>query len=238
MCRKGSRGLGGRIGAGGWRGAWVQARAGMTVARRPFDRLRANGGWVLEGRFPPARKRQLRERAAAVLGEVLGQGLVYCQCGAVRGESRFIRERARELGVSLQDLAERVGVSPAYMTQPSRGQQRMGAQGQACLEAALKAPPEATPAQRACADQNVVWDRMDAHGVSQNEVARQAGVSRGDHGGEGHTVAGGAAAAARRPLPAVAAGGASHVRRVTGGGMAQGQAERDGGARRRRAECG
>ena len=45
----------------------------------------------------------------AVLGEVPGQEMVYRQGGAVGGESRWIRERARALGMSVGDLAERVG---------------------------------------------------------------------------------------------------------------------------------
>ena len=49
----------------------------------------------------------LRERAMQVLGEVPGPGVVYRQGGLVKGESSYIRERARELGMSLGDLAER-----------------------------------------------------------------------------------------------------------------------------------
>ena len=86
----------------------------------------------------------------------------------------------------------------------------MGVKVQARLESALEAPATVAPAKRASVDRETVWDRMDAHGVSQNEV-RPAGrrlrrLSLGDHGGEGHPVSSGAAAAARRPLPAVAAG--------------------------------
>ena len=33
----------------------------------------------------------------------------------VSGESSYIRERARELGMSLRDLADRVGVSYSYL---------------------------------------------------------------------------------------------------------------------------
>ena len=33
------------------------------------------------------------------------------------------------------------------------------------------------PAQPACIDREAVWDRMNAHGFSQNEVARRAGIS-------------------------------------------------------------
>ena len=41
------------------------------------------------------RKPWMRERAASVLGEVPGQGIVYRQGGVVRGESSYIRERVR-----------------------------------------------------------------------------------------------------------------------------------------------
>ena len=43
----------------------------------------------------------LRERVAAVLGEFPGQGVVYRQGGLVKGESSYIRERAREMGMSM-----------------------------------------------------------------------------------------------------------------------------------------
>ena len=52
---------------------------------------------------------RLRERALAVLGAVPGQGMVCRQGGVVSGESSCIRERARELGMSMGDLAERGG---------------------------------------------------------------------------------------------------------------------------------
>ena len=52
---------------------------------------------------------KMREKVAAVLGEVPGQGIVYRQGGVVTGESSFIRERARTLGMTMQDLADRVG---------------------------------------------------------------------------------------------------------------------------------
>ena len=42
---------------------------------------------------------KMREKVAAVLGEVPGQGIVYRQGGVVTGESSFIRERARTLGM-------------------------------------------------------------------------------------------------------------------------------------------
>ena len=121
----------------------------------------------------------LRERVAAVLGEVPGPGVVYRQGGLVKGESSFIRERARELGMSLGDLAERSGVSYGYLCQASRGQRNMGPAVQARVEAALDAPAKVEPAQPRSIDPRALWDRMDAHGWSQNEVARLAGISSG-----------------------------------------------------------
>ncbi len=192
----------------------------------------------------------LREKAIAVLGEVPGQGTVYRQGGVVTGESSFIRERAREMGMTMRDLADRAGVSYSYMTDVSRGRKNMGVKVQARVESALKAPARVAPAQcanrpasvvsgqssyvreraralgmtmrelaervgvsasymsmvsrgrrsmgvrvqalveaaleaeatvasaqLACVDPKAVWDRMDAHGISQNEVARRAGIS-------------------------------------------------------------
>ena len=192
----------------------------------------------------------MREKVAAVLGEVPGQGTVYRQGGVVTGESSFIRERARALGMTMRDLADRAGVSYGYMTQVARGRQNMGVKVQTRIESALKAPAKIAPAQcanrpasvvsgqssyvreraralgmtmrelaervgvsasymsmvsrgrqsmgvrvqalveatleaeatvasaqLACVDPQAVWDRMDAHGFSQNEVARRAGIS-------------------------------------------------------------
>ena len=164
---------------------------------------------------------KMREKAMAVLGEVPGQGTVYRQGGVVTGESSFIRERARTLGMTMQDLADRVGVSYSYMTQVARGRQsvvvaeessyirerarelgmslrdladrvgvsygymsmvarghsNMGVKVQARMESALEAPAKVAPAQPACIDREAVWERMNAHGFSQNEVARRAGIS-------------------------------------------------------------
>ena len=99
------------------------------------------------------------------------------QGGVVSGESSYIRERARELGLSLRDLADRVGVSYSYMSQVARGHSNMGVKVQARVESALEAPAKVAPAQPACIDREAVWDRMNAHGFSQNEVARRAGIS-------------------------------------------------------------
>ncbi len=119
----------------------------------------------------------LRDKAMAVLGEVPGPGIVYRQGGVVSGESSFIRERARELGMSMQELSERSGVSYGYLSQVSWGRRNMGPKIRAQVEAALEAPARIEPAQRASVDREVLWDRMDAHCLSQNEVARRAGIS-------------------------------------------------------------
>ena len=95
----------------------------------------------------------------------------------VSGESSYIRERARELGMSLRDLADRVGVSPSYMSQVARGHSNMGVKVQARVESALEGPVKIAPAQPASVDREAMWGRMDAHGFSQNEVARRVGIS-------------------------------------------------------------
>ena len=219
------------------------------------DRMGVNYGYlssVASGRRPWTPL--LRERATAVLGEVPGQGIVYRQGGLVEGESTCIRERARELGMSQKDLAQRVGVSvgymsevargrknmspavqarvasalggpvkiaPAscanrqdgrvkgrrqssyirerareqgmslkglaehvgvsrgYMTQVSRGERSMSPAVQARVEEALDGPARIEPAQPPTVDPRALWDRMEAHDISQNETARLAGISSG-----------------------------------------------------------
>ena len=79
--------------------------------------------------------------------------------------------------MSLRDLADRVGVSYSYMSTVARGHSNMGVKVQARMESALEAPAKVAPAQPACIDREAVWDRMNAHGFSQNEVARRAGIS-------------------------------------------------------------
>ncbi len=95
----------------------------------------------------------------------------------VSGESSYIRERARELGMTMQDLADRVGVSYGYMSMVARGRGSMGVKVQARIESVLEAPVKVAPEQPACIDREAMWGRMDAHGFSQNEVARRAGIS-------------------------------------------------------------
>ena len=95
----------------------------------------------------------------------------------VSGQSSYVRERARALGMTMRELAGRVGVSASYMSMVSRGRRSMGVRVQALVVAALEAEATVASAQLACVDPKVLWDRMDAHGISQNEVARRAGVS-------------------------------------------------------------
>ena len=122
----------------------------------------------------------LRERAMAVLGEVPGQGVVYRQGGLVNGaESTCIRERAREVGLSMGALADLVGVSRSYMSMASRGKRHFSPGVQAKVEAALESPVKVEAAQCPTVDPRTLWDRMDAHGFSQNQVARLAGISTG-----------------------------------------------------------
>ena len=94
-------------------------------------------------------------------------------------ESSYIRERARELGMSMQALAEQVGVSYGYMVRASRGRRNMGVKVQARVESALKAPVRVAPEQCAGIDREAVRERMRAQGISQNEVARRADISSG-----------------------------------------------------------
>ena len=155
----------------------------------------------------------------------------------VAGESSYIRERARELGMSLRDLADRVGVSYSYMSQVARGHSNMGVKVQARMESALEAPPaKVAPAQPACIDREAVWDRMNAHGFSQNEVARRAGISSSNLS----QIMNGRNNLSPDVLkrlhgvlfqPTKAERG--HARRGEGAGLAQGRAERDGRSRRR-----
>ena len=118
----------------------------------------------------------LRERVMAVLGEVPGQGLVYRQGGHVSGETTCIRERAREMGMSMGELAEKAGVSRSFMSDVSRGRRNMGVKVQQRVEALLQAPAQAAPARKPAIDCRVLWDRMEAHGISQNEAARRARI--------------------------------------------------------------
>ena len=128
----------------------------------------------------------LRQKVQAVLGEVPGQGIVYRRGGAVQSESSFIRERAREKGMTLKDLALVVGMSYRYMTQVARGQRNMSPSMQVRVESALGGPVEIAPA--VCANRhdsiggggsNFIRERARELGLSMGELADLVGVSRG-----------------------------------------------------------
>ena len=128
----------------------------------------------------------MREQVMAVLGEVPGQGIIYRQGGVITGESSYIRERAREKGLSMKDLAVVVGVSYGFMTQAARGHRNMSPHVQARVEAALDAPARVEPAR--CANRQgsianggstFIRERARELGMSMGELAdRVGGVSR------------------------------------------------------------
>ena len=120
---------------------------------------------------------KMRAKAIEVLGEVPGQGKVRVSQDAVDGDSTYIRERARELGLTIRDVAARAGLSPTYVSRVSRSHRIMTVDVRRRLEAALEGSAEAAPSGRADVNIQALWDRMNAHGISQNEVARQAGIS-------------------------------------------------------------
>ena len=129
---------------------------------------------------------ELREKVRSVLSEVPGQGIVYRQGGAVTSESSHIRERAREKGMTLKDLAVVVGMSYRYMTQVARGQRNMSPSMQVRVESALGGPVEIAPA--VCANRQdsipsggstYLRERARELGMSMGELADLVGVSRG-----------------------------------------------------------
>ena len=72
-----------------------------------------------------------------------------------------------------------MGVSAGYLSDVCRGRRTMGVKVQQRVEASLQAPAQAVPAQKPRVDCRALWERMDAHGISQNEVARRVGISNG-----------------------------------------------------------
>ena len=139
---------------------------------------------IANGRGPWTPK--MREKVAAVLGEVPGQGTVYRQGGVVTGESSFIRERAREMGMTMKDLADEVGVSYSYMTQVARGRQNMGVKVQTRVESALHAPAKVAPATCAnrqgvvvAGESSYIRERARELGMSLRDLADRVGVSYG-----------------------------------------------------------
>ena len=160
------------------RGLTMKELAAMMGVSAGYLSQIANGGrpWTPK----------MREKVAAALGEVPGQGTVYRQGGVVTGESSFIRERARTLGMTMQDLADRAGVSYSYMTQVARGRQSMGVKVQARVESALQAPAKIAPAQCAnrqggvvSGESSFIRERARELGMSLRELANCAGVSYG-----------------------------------------------------------
>ncbi len=122
----------------------------------------------------------MRGKIEAVLGEVLPQGVVHRQGGVVKGgESTYLREKARERGMTLRQVADRAGLTYGYVVQVSRGQRNLSPAAQARMETVLEAPVKVETAQPADINPQALWERMDAHGWSQNETARRAGISTG-----------------------------------------------------------
>ena len=122
----------------------------------------------------------MRGKIEAVLGHVPPQGVVHRQGGVVRGgESTYLRERARERGMTLRQVADRAGLTYGYVVQVSRGQRNLSPSAQARMETVLEAPVKIEAAQPADINPQALWERMDAHGWSQNETARRAGISTG-----------------------------------------------------------
>ena len=100
------------------------------------------------------------------------------QVGVVNGgESTYLRERARERGMTLRQVAERTGLSYGHVVMVSRGSRNLSPAAQARMESVLEAPVKVESAQCADVDPQVLWERMDAHDISQNETARRAGIS-------------------------------------------------------------
>ena len=122
----------------------------------------------------------MREKIQAVLGQVPEPGIVYRQGGAVQGgQTTYVRERAREQGLTLREVADRAGISYGYLVQASRGHRHLSPKVEKQLEEVLQAPVKVETAEAADIDPRVLWGRMDAHGISQNEVARRVGISTG-----------------------------------------------------------
>ena len=117
------------------------------------------------------------ERVLEALVEIAPAVCANRSDGPVQGESTFIRERAREQGLTLRQVADRTGLSYGYVVQVSRGHRNLSPAAQARMESVLDAPVKVEAAQPRDVDPSALWDRMEAHGISQNEVARRAGIS-------------------------------------------------------------
>ena len=93
------------------------------------------------------------------------------------GGSSYLRERAREKGMSMGELADLVGVSRGFLSDVARGRRNLSPRMQARVEQVLDAPVRVEAAPTPTVDPRPLWERMDAHGISQNETARRAGIS-------------------------------------------------------------
>ncbi len=130
-------------------------------------------------------RRDMGVKVQASIESVLGTAakVAPARCANRQGDvvngtdSTFIRERARALGITMRELAEKVGVSASYMSMVSRGQRCMGVKLQARVEAVLGGRTKVESAQCPDVDRQFIWEQMDALNVSQNEVARRAGIS-------------------------------------------------------------
>ncbi len=85
-----------------------------------------------------------------------GQGIVYLQGGLVPGESTFIRERAREKGLTQKELARHLAVSEGYMlSDVCRGRRDMRPAVQLWVERVLGNPVQIVPA--VCVNRPAGW---------------------------------------------------------------------------------
>ena len=75
------------------------------------------------------------------------------------------------------DLADLVGVSRGFMSDVARGRRNLSPKKQARVEKILAAPVRVEAVQPPTVDPRALWERMNAHGISQNETARRAGIS-------------------------------------------------------------
>ena len=96
------------------------------------------------------------------------------------GGSTYVRERARELGLSMGELADRGGRVPRLHVRRGMGPPELQPPGcRPGWRQSLEAPVRVEAAQPPTVDPQALWDRMEAHGISQNEAARRAGISVG-----------------------------------------------------------
>ena len=158
-----------------------QARAQGLSQRELADRVGVSATFMSQvARGRRSMSPQFQAKVEAVLGAPARIESAVCANrpdGVVSGATTCIRERARERGLSMGELSDLVGVSRSFMTQAARGHRNMSPQVQAKVEAVLEGPARVEAAQAPTVDPRALWDRMDAHGISQNETARLAGIS-------------------------------------------------------------